>query len=365
MVLSRALSLAAVTLLVGCCAIGQVEAQENLEAGKSPSQIFAGTCTACHKGARGLLKTVAPGSLQGFLRQHYTTSPEMAGVLASYLMSNGATDTRYGDKQKSAKDGKEGRETKSEARPTTKPDAGTAQGEAEPGRKRLARPTEPSEVGKPGAEGQMPPAASELGPEGRKAKQQRLGKRGKPGQEEGAPKAADKAIDKPVEPAKEEAAGGEPAKSDTAKVEPEPAKTEPAKLEPARSESAKSESAKSESAKSEEGAKSVESAKPVEIANPVESPAQSADADATKEKVNEALPPSLRRDPVPPVTQAPAAAAPAPASSAAAPASAAGGANSQVAAPANSTPPASPSVTASTPPQPAEPAGDPEPPISR
>jgi hypothetical protein len=347
-----------VTLLVGCCAIGQVEAQENLEAGKSPSQIFAGTCTACHKGARGLLKTVAPGSLQGFLRQHYTTSPEMAGVLASYLMSNGATDTRYGDKQKSAKDGKEGRETKSEARPTTKPDAGTAQGEAEPGRKRLARPTEPSEVGKPGAEGQVPPAASELGPEGRKAKQQRLGKRGKPGQEEGAPKAADKAVDKPAEPAKEEATGGEPATSDTAKVEPEPAKPEPAKLEPAKLEPARSESAKSESAKSEEGAKSVESAKPVEIANPVESPAQSADADATKEKVNEALPPSLRRDPVPPVTQAPA-------SSAAAPASAAGGASSQAAAPANSTPPASPSVTASTPPQPAEPAGDPEPPISR
>ena len=359
MVLSRALSLAAVTLLVGCCAIGQVEAQENLEAGKSPSQIFAGTCTACHKGARGLLKTVAPGSLQGFLRQHYTTSPEMAGVLASYLMSNGATDTRYGDKQKSAKDGKEGRETKSEARPTTKPDAGTAQGEAEPGRKRLARPTEPSEVGKPGAEGQMPPAASELGPEGRKAKQQRLGKRGKPGQEEGAPKAADKAIDKPVEPAKEEAAGGEPAKSDTAKVEP--VKSEPAKPEPTKSEPTKSEPTKSESTKSEEGAK------PVESANPVESPPQAANADSAKEQVNEALPPSLRRDPVPPVTQAPAAAAPAPASSAAAPASAAGGASSQAAAPANSTPPASPSVTASTPPlpQPAEPAGDPEPPISR
>ena len=349
MVLSRALSLAAVTLLVGCCAIGQVEAQENLEAGKSPSQIFAGTCTACHKGARGLLKTVAPGSLQGFLRQHYTTSPEMAGVLASYLMSNGATDTRYGDKQKSAKDGKEGRETKSEARPTTKPDAGTAQGEAEPGRKRLARPAEPSEVGKPAAEGQVPQAASEHGPEGRKAKQQRLGKRGMPGQEEEAPKAADKAADKPAEPAKEEATGGQPAKSDTAKVEP--VKSEPAKPEPT----------KSESTKSEEGAK------PVESANPVESPPQSANADSAKEQVNEALPPSLRRDPVPPVTQAPAAAAPAPASSAAAPTSAAGGASSQAAAPANSTPPASPSVTASTPPppQPAEPAGDPEPPISR
>ena len=62
--LSRALSLATVTLLIGGFATAPVRAQ-NLEAGKSPSQIFAGTCTACHKGARGLLKTVAPGSLPG------------------------------------------------------------------------------------------------------------------------------------------------------------------------------------------------------------------------------------------------------------------------------------------------------------
>ena len=92
--LSRALSLATVMLLIGGFAAAPVRAQ-NLEAGKSPSQIFAGTCTACHKGARGLLKTVAPGSLPGFLRQHYTTSSEMASVLSAYLVSNGATDTRY------------------------------------------------------------------------------------------------------------------------------------------------------------------------------------------------------------------------------------------------------------------------------
>src|SRR6201989_1677107 len=91
--LSRALSLAAVMLLIGGFAAVPGRAQ-NLEAGQSPAQIFSGTCAACHKGARGLLKTVAPGSLPGFLRQHYTTSSEMAGVLASYLISNGATDTR-------------------------------------------------------------------------------------------------------------------------------------------------------------------------------------------------------------------------------------------------------------------------------
>src|ERR1700742_2382802 len=108
--LSRALILAAVMLPFACFAAGLAFAQAtNLEAGKSPSQIFAGTCTACHKSPRGLLKTVPPGSLPGFLREHYTTSANMAGVLASYLISNGATDTRYGDtQQKGAKGTKDG-----------------------------------------------------------------------------------------------------------------------------------------------------------------------------------------------------------------------------------------------------------------
>src|SRR6202022_5105742 len=111
---SRALSLATVTLLIGCYATAPSPAlaqATNLEAGKSPSQIFAGTCTACHKSPRGLLKTVPPGSLQSFLRQHYTTSPEMASLLTSFLISNGATDTRFGQ----TKDGKDG---KGEARPS-------------------------------------------------------------------------------------------------------------------------------------------------------------------------------------------------------------------------------------------------------
>ena len=107
--LSRALSLATVTLLIGCLTAAPAHAQvTNLEAGKSPSQIFAGTCTACHKSPRGLLKTVPAGSLPSFLRQHYTTSPEMAWLLSSYLTSNGAADTRYGSQTKPDKDAKSG-----------------------------------------------------------------------------------------------------------------------------------------------------------------------------------------------------------------------------------------------------------------
>src|SRR6202140_2554321 len=111
--LSRTLSLATVTLLIGCFAAAPAWAQAtNLEAGKSPSQIFAGTCNACHKSPRGLLKTVPAGSLPGFLRQHYTTSAEVAGLLRSFLVSNGASDTRYTGNQ--AKDAKS--DAKSEAR---------------------------------------------------------------------------------------------------------------------------------------------------------------------------------------------------------------------------------------------------------
>src|SRR5467141_5356110 len=104
--LSRALSPATVMVLIGCLAPVPARAQaQNLEAGKSPSQIFAGTCAACHKSPRGLLKTVPAGSLPGFLRQHYTTSGDMASLLSGFLVSNGAADTRYvGTQPKQAKD---------------------------------------------------------------------------------------------------------------------------------------------------------------------------------------------------------------------------------------------------------------------
>src|SRR5205085_7982924 len=104
--LSRALSSATVTLLIGCLTAGVARA-ENLDAGKSPSQIFSNTCSACHKSPRGLLKSVSASSLPGFLRQHYTTGTEMASVLSSYLISNGAADPRYQGKDQQKKDAKQ------------------------------------------------------------------------------------------------------------------------------------------------------------------------------------------------------------------------------------------------------------------
>jgi hypothetical protein len=146
---SRALILA--TVLFSICALApeRTLAQENLDAGKTPSQLFAGGCSACHRSPRGLLRTVSPSSLQSFLRQHYTTSPNMAGVLASYLVSNGAADTRFGQAPKGAKEGsREG--ARQEARQRPEADAAT-------------------------------PANSDHGLDGRKgAAKQRLSRRGRP-----------------------------------------------------------------------------------------------------------------------------------------------------------------------------------------
>jgi hypothetical protein len=253
---SRALSLATVLLSIGSWAVGPAEAQENLDAGKTPSQIFAGTCNACHRSPRGLLKTVSPSSLPGFLRQHYTTSPNMAGVLASYLISNGATDARLGgEPQKGAKGAKEG--TKQEARQEPPRSSGTPEQLDRWGRRIHAAPQEAAApAAEPRPEAETPAqAAFEHGPDGRKmSPKQKLSKRGKPG-----------------EPLPKE----EPATSN------EPPKAEEKPSETAAKEEGKPET-KPETAKPAEEGRS-QSAK---IEQPVETPA-------------------VRPDPVPPVTPAP------------------------------------------------------------
>jgi len=155
-------------LVVGCFPAEQALAQENLDAGKTPSQIFAGTCNACHKSPRGLLKTVPPSSLSSFLRQHYTTSPNMAGVLANYLISNGATDTRLpkeGSKQ----------EAKQDARPAAAADQGDRSGRKQHSTTASQEPR-PEPAAKPD-EGEVPAqAATDRG--GKSAAKQKLSKRG-------------------------------------------------------------------------------------------------------------------------------------------------------------------------------------------
>jgi hypothetical protein len=338
--LSRALIFAAVTLLVSCLASPAAWAQaQNLEAGKSPSQLFAGTCTACHKSPRGLLKTVSAGALPGFLREHYTTSGDMASQLAAFLISNGAGDNRQA---------KQGADTKPAAaadqsdrqgrRPRNAPSQEVARPDADnpsqaetgrPGRKRLGRPSEGQEEVKPVSDAPAQ-AAVERGPDGRKlAPKQPLGKRAKPAAEEAPATARD-------EPPK---AG--PDLNDQAK--------EQIKVEPGKAESAATEHGKPDAA-----AKSSE--------------AQSSDANAKSDETKPGavrLDPSAgenpvaRRDPVSPATSAPTSVAVTPPAAVSGPSDAPASARQTPAAA-----PEAPAVTASAPPPPAS-AGPPAPPISQ
>jgi hypothetical protein len=322
--LGRALSLAAVTLLIGCFATppAGVRAQ-NLEAGKSPSQIFAGTCNACHKGPRGLLKTVSAGSLPGFLREHYTTSGDMASLLSTFLISNGASDTRFQSKQGADKKPASGTEQldrqgrRLRSAPTeeaARPDAdGHPQGETgRQGRnaKRMARPGEPPDAAKPAVDAPVQ-ASRERGPDGRKlTAKQRLSKRGR--------------------------SGGE-----------EPPKTE----ELPKSEPGIDDKAKAESVKDDNG-------KPEGINPAGEGKSEAARIEEPKESGSET--PALRPDPVPAVTPAP------PAASAATSTTASSRA-SEPPAVRPSTPSETPAAVSASPP-PAPPvaaAGPPAPPISQ
>jgi hypothetical protein len=55
---------------------------QNIDAGKSPAQIFNDTCGTCHRRAQDLKHTSA-----SFLRSHYTTGSDEAATMAGYLAS--------------------------------------------------------------------------------------------------------------------------------------------------------------------------------------------------------------------------------------------------------------------------------------
>jgi len=60
---------------------------ENLSAGKTPTQLFASDCSACHRSPTGLAKGRGPGQLANFLVEHYTSSRQSAGLLGAYVAS--------------------------------------------------------------------------------------------------------------------------------------------------------------------------------------------------------------------------------------------------------------------------------------
>ena len=74
-------------IILALCVAGAAGAQENLDQGKSPAQLFASDCAICHKSPRGLARSGGLLGLDSFLRAHYTASKETATAIANYLKS--------------------------------------------------------------------------------------------------------------------------------------------------------------------------------------------------------------------------------------------------------------------------------------
>jgi hypothetical protein len=69
--------------------IPAADAQGNIDAGKTPAQIFGDTCAGCHRSARELRRASA-----SFLRSHYTAGSDEAAAMANYLAGVGGSEPR-------------------------------------------------------------------------------------------------------------------------------------------------------------------------------------------------------------------------------------------------------------------------------
>ncbi len=79
------------TIVAAVAGIASLRAQTQLADPKDAPKIFASTCSACHKSPQGLAKS---GQVAGFLRQHYTTGPEMSAAMAAYLVAAGSAPAK-------------------------------------------------------------------------------------------------------------------------------------------------------------------------------------------------------------------------------------------------------------------------------
>jgi hypothetical protein len=115
---NRGIGLAMAVLALALAA--PVEAQENLDSGKSGAQLFASNCAICHKSAQALNKSGGLFGLSSFLREHYTTSRESAAVLTAYLESLGrapAPAKRAGTPKRTAKGDAKGNAEQKKGKP--------------------------------------------------------------------------------------------------------------------------------------------------------------------------------------------------------------------------------------------------------
>lgn len=132
-------------LVVAGPGLGAAMAQEDLNRGKSPAQLFASDCADCHRNPRALKRQNA-GALADFLRVHYTASRENAAAIAGYLMALGPAPR--GGSTRPAEPGR--------ARPAAGQDAGkpavatpSAEKPAEPAPPKPPEPVPPAPAGEP------------------------------------------------------------------------------------------------------------------------------------------------------------------------------------------------------------------------
>ena len=134
-------------LLAILVAAQSAQPQGNIDAGKTPAQMFSDTCATCHRRPQELKR----GASAGFLRQHYMSGAQEAAAMAAYLASVPG-DPRAGkdrgkDKQEKAKLQQQAQEKTKQPPPKGKrpPDLSKAPADApepppEPGQRAEAPP---------------------------------------------------------------------------------------------------------------------------------------------------------------------------------------------------------------------------------
>jgi len=86
-------------VLASLCALAAPAAAQNIDEGKSAQQLYAATCTECHRNPAVLAKGRFRATLASFLQDHYTTGVGEAWALAGYLASVDAGPPRGKPKQ--------------------------------------------------------------------------------------------------------------------------------------------------------------------------------------------------------------------------------------------------------------------------
>jgi hypothetical protein len=167
--------LSALGLIVGL-APAMAHAQTNIDEGKTPAQIFASDCNACHKSPKGLAQGRNAGGIADFLRQHYTASREQAGSLAAYILgAGGAGDGRKPAVERASKPSEE------PAKPSSKQARRPPKGEEPPGRAAKLQQPKSEEEEEPTPPSDIPTSVEEPASKpGEKEKPAARGRRGEP-----------------------------------------------------------------------------------------------------------------------------------------------------------------------------------------